>query len=104
MQLRDENCYQIRLSFSPKLHTRSRDKVAHSTRMLRYVFRSRAQDHHQRAAPLVPSAGRGHDPDHLLSHGLRPVRPPGLHGRVAQQVCPLARPQHDARGLAGVST
>ena len=41
------------------------------------IFFNRPEDHHQRATQRRQAARRGHDPHHLLPHGLRLVRSPG---------------------------
>lgn len=60
----------------------------------------RSQDDHQRLVALLPSISRGHDLDHILSNGVRPVRASSIHGRVAEQ---MRHDQQRQRELAVVS-
>ena len=50
------------------------------------LFARRPEDYHQCPSPLCEAAGGGDDPHRVLSDGVRPVRAPGVHGPVEEQV------------------
>lgn len=64
----------------------------------------RAQDHHQRPVEQHQAVGGGDDTHRVLPNGVRPLRPPGVHGCTQEQVCSGHAREFHQRGVEKVST